>query len=101
MADKCAAARVPLDGQKTLIVCPDGIPVHPAERAALLAEHIRRATADDARGIFGPDMGCGSEVLDLLSGDPVVGGHVTGLSETHFGLDINRHAFTARGLVHA
>ena len=101
MADKCAAAHVPVDGQKTLVVCPDGVPAAAAEKAALLADHIERLTATDARGIFGPDMACGNDVLDLLANDPVVGGHVTGLSEAYFGLDINRHAFTARGAVHA
>jgi glutamate dehydrogenase/leucine dehydrogenase len=101
MADKCAAARVPLDGQKTLVICPDGVPMTAGEKAALLADHIARVSASDRRGIFGPDMACGNDVLDLLANDPVVGGHVTGLSEANFGLDINAHAFTARGVVHA
>jgi glutamate dehydrogenase (NAD(P)+) len=101
MADKCAAARVPVDGQKTLVICPHGVPASPAERAAVLAEHIRRVVAKDPRGIFGPDMACGNEVLDLLADDPSVAPHITGLSETHGGLGINRHAFTARGVVHA
>src|SRR5687768_3317494 len=101
MADKCAAARVPLDGQKTLAICPDGVPAAAPEKAALLADHIGRVSGTDGRGIFGPDMACGNEVLDLLVNDPIVGARVTGLSEAHFGLDINRHAFTARGVVHA
>jgi glutamate dehydrogenase/leucine dehydrogenase len=46
-------------------------------------------------------MGCGTDVLDLLASDRVVGAHVTGLSEARCGLHINRRAFTARGVVHA
>jgi glutamate dehydrogenase/leucine dehydrogenase len=56
---------------------------------------------DDDGGIFGPDMACGADVLDLLASQPTVGSHVTGLSESNAGLDINGQRFTARGVVHA
>jgi glutamate dehydrogenase/leucine dehydrogenase len=101
MAEKCAASRVPLGGQKTLIVCPRGVPELAATRAEILSEHIHRVLAEDGGGIFGPDMACGTEVLDLLATEPVVRDHITGLSERCFGLDINRNGFTAHGVVHA
>jgi glutamate dehydrogenase (NAD(P)+) len=102
MAEKCAASQVPVGGQKTLVVCPSGVPPDPERRAEILAAHILEiAATDDDGGVFGPDMACGSEVLDRLATMPVVGERVTGLSEACFGLDINRRAFTARGVVHA
>jgi len=69
--------------------------------AELLAEHMREVLAEDDSGIFGPDMHCGDEVLDRLAGEPDLAAHVTGLSASRAGLDINRQAFTARGVVHA
>jgi glutamate dehydrogenase/leucine dehydrogenase len=101
MAQKCAAARVPIGGQKTLIVCPDGVPATAESRAEILADHIRQVIEMDDGGVFGPDMGCGADVLDLLASEQVVGPHITGLSEARGGLDINARAFTARGAVHA
>ncbi|MBI3792326.1 MAG: Glu/Leu/Phe/Val dehydrogenase [Gemmatimonadetes bacterium] len=101
MADKCAASRVPLGGQKALIICEAGVSADPAVRADMLAAHIRATLALEARGLYGPDMGCGSEVLDRLAGQPPFADHVTGLSESCFGVDINGRALTAHGVVAA
>lgn len=101
MAEKCAASRVPVSGQKTLVICPSGVPGSADARADVLEAHIRAVVSEDDGGIFGPDMACGNDVLDLLATRPVVGSHVTGLSESRYGLDINARAFTARGCVHA
>jgi glutamate dehydrogenase/leucine dehydrogenase len=101
MAEKCAASRVPVSGQKTLVICPSGVPRSAEARAAILEEHILSVLSQDDGGIFGPDMACGNDVLDLLATRPVVGAHVTGLSGARYGLDINARAFTARGCVHA
>ena len=101
MAEKCAASRVPVSGQKTLVICPSGVPQSAELRAAILEEHLLSVLSQDDGGIFGPDMACGNDVLDLLATRPVVGAHVTGLSESRYGLGINARAFTARGCVHA
>ena len=101
MAEKCAAGRVPVSGQKTLVICPSGVPQSAEAKADVLEQHIRAVVAEDDGGIFGPDMACGNDVLDLLATRPVVGSHVTGLSGSRYGLDINARAFTARGCVHA
>ena len=101
MAEKCAASRVPVSGQKTLVICPSGVPQSAEWRAAILEDHMLSVLSQDDGGIFGPDMACGNDVLDLLATRPVVGAHVTGLSESNYGLDINARAFTARGCVHA
>ena len=101
MAEKCAASRIPVSGQKTLVICPSGVPQSAESRAAILEEHILSVLSRDDGAIFGPDMACGNDVLDLLATRPVVGAHVTGLSESRYGLDINARAFTARGCVHA
>jgi glutamate dehydrogenase (NAD(P)+) len=101
MAEKCAASRIPVSGQKTLVICPSGVPRSAEARADVLEQHIRAVVDEDDGGIFGPDMACGNDVLDLLATRPVVGSHVTGLSGAHYGLDINARAFTARGCVHA
>jgi glutamate dehydrogenase (NAD(P)+) len=101
MADKCAASQVPVGGQKTLVICPSGVPSDVDHRAEILASHIREIAASNDGGIFGPDMACGSDVLDRIATMPDVGSRVTGLSDAYFGLDINRRAFTARGVVHA
>jgi glutamate dehydrogenase/leucine dehydrogenase len=98
MADKCAASRVPIGGQKALIICSSGVPTMPKERADILRRHLERVLAVTTSGVYGPDMNCGSEVLDELATDPALADHVTGLSEVRLGLDINKRALTAHGL---
>ena len=98
MTDKCLAAKLPMDGEKTIIICPDGIPQSIEARATILRQHILDLVQADPGAIIGPDMANPQEVLDIISTDPVLRDHVTGLSETHGGLGIDKHGYTAVGL---
>lgn len=101
MTEKCAAARVPLDGLKCMVIAPGGEPAEPKAKAALLAEHFRAVIKEDAGVIFGPDMGCPEEVLSEVASFPGLLVHLTGLTALWGGLEIDKRGYTAFGLVHA
>jgi len=101
MTLKCLASRLPADGQKSLIICPQGIPKTNHERAAILAEHFRVVIAEDAGVIFGPDMNNPEAVMDLVAQDEDLLDHVTGLSESNGGIAIDKNGYTAYGLWYA
>lgn len=101
MTEKCLAACIPADGQKTLIVFPEGIPQSMAVRAAILSEHIRQVAAIDPGVIFGPDMNNPEGVLDLVFKERALQQHVTGLSEESGGLGIDKNGYTALGIWHS
>lgn len=97
MTEKSAAALVPVDGQKTLIGC-EARELTRGERAQILADHIRAVLDVHDRGIFGPDMGCDEATLSLLAADSSLLPHLTGLTRTWGGFEINRIGATAHGL---
>ncbi|UQA56184.1 Glu/Leu/Phe/Val dehydrogenase [Polyangium aurulentum] len=101
MTDKLAAADLPCHGQKSLIVCPNGLPVGNEARAAILADHIREVRRVAPGVIFGPDMGISEEVLDLVARDPELRAHVAGCTEIWGGLSIDQEGYTGAGLVAA
>ena len=98
MTDKRSLADIPADGQKTIIICPDGIPESNKAKARIIAEHIRAVIAVDPGSIFGPDMNVSEAVLDIVAGDPELLDHVTGLSEGFGGLSIDKNGHTAFGI---
>lgn len=101
MSEKCAAAGVPVDGMKALVICPHGIPESFEQRASILRRHIDEATGIDQGMVFGPDMGCPEDVLDLIAEDRRYLKNITGLSRKHGGLEIDRNALTAIGVFEA
>lgn len=100
MTDKCFLAEIPADGQKTIVVCPEGLPNSDEFKAAIMAEHIRAVISFDPGCIFGPDMNVPESVLDLLSRESDLLDHVTGLSEGCGGLGIDRNGYTAHGIAY-
>jgi glutamate dehydrogenase/leucine dehydrogenase len=98
MTDKCAAAHLPADGEKTLVVCPEGVPPSIEERARVLAEHVEILRRIDPGVIVGPDMNVPEAVQDRVSRVSGLLDHVTGLSEAGGGLGIDAHGYTAKGL---
>jgi glutamate dehydrogenase (NAD(P)+) len=101
MSQKAAAAKVPIDGLKCLIECPDGVPGSVADRAALVAAHLRVARRIDGDIIFGPDMLAPEAVLSLVAEQPDLANNVTGLNRQHGGIDIDANALTAIGICEA
>lgn len=101
MTEKCGAARLPADGEKSIVVCPDGVPTSFEERARILAEHVSLLRRVDPGVIVGPDMNVSEEVQDRVAAVPGLLGHVTGLSVGAGGLAIDAHGYTARGLAAA
>ncbi len=101
MSEKCAAAHVPFDGLKCLVICPKGIPDSETERAEILSDHIGKVVEYDDKVIFGPDMGSPETVLDRVADNANLLNHVTGLTARFGGLEIDRNGFTASGLFYA
>lgn len=101
MTGKCLAANIPADGQKSIVICPDGLPVSDVEKAAVLKEHIRAVVAVDGGVIFGPDMEVGEGVQDIIASEADLRDHVTGLSTNCGGLGIDEHGYTGVGLADA
>jgi glutamate dehydrogenase (NAD(P)+) len=99
MTEKCAAAMIGADGQKSVIFCPDERLEDEPWKAAVLAEHIRVVAEIDPGVIFGPDMENPESVLDRIAGDPALRDHVTGLSAASEGLSIDAQGYTAEGVV--
>lgn len=101
MTGKCLAANIPADGQKTIVVCPNGLPVSDEEKAAILMEHIRAVTTVDGGVIFGPDMEVNEKVQDIIASEGQLRDHVTGLSTNCGGLSIDKQGYTGVGLANA
>lgn len=97
MTVKCAAAHLPADGEKSLVVVGGPLPRH-EERVRLLAEHLQEVRRADPGVIFGPDMNNGEAVMDGLARSEGLLDHVTGLSDAEGGISIDTHGFTAVGL---
>ena len=98
MTDKCLVAGLPAGGQKSLVICPQGIPATYQEQAALLAGRVRAVLAVSPGAMFGPDMRCPEAVMDLVADDPALAGNVTGLGRAHGGLAIDANGYTGYGL---
>ncbi|MDJ0523392.1 MAG: Glu/Leu/Phe/Val dehydrogenase dimerization domain-containing protein [Planctomycetota bacterium] len=97
MTVKCAAAHLPADGEKSLVVMGGPLPDR-ATRIRLLAEHLGEVKQADAGVIFGPDMNNGEAVMDGLARTDGLLDHATGLSDAEGGISIDTHGFTAVGL---
>jgi len=97
MTVKCAAAHLPADGEKSLVVMGGSLPDHDT-RVRLLAEHLAEVVDADPGVIFGPDMNNGEAVMDGLARTPGLLDHATGLSDAEGGISIDTHGFTAVGL---
>jgi len=98
MSEKCLACSIPVDGLKTLIIAPRGIPSE-NDRARLLSKHISKCVEVESCLIFGPDMGSPESVMDRTF--EYLGrkySNITGLSQKFGGLDIDKNGFTAFGV---
>jgi glutamate dehydrogenase/leucine dehydrogenase len=98
MTDKNMAADLPCNGQKSLVVCPGGLPPTQRERAEILADHIRAVRVERPGVIFGPDMNTSEDVLDLIATDPELRNHLAGCTELWGGLSIDKEGYTGAGL---
>lgn len=101
MTKKCAAARIPADGQKTIIVTGPGDVPSEDRRAEILVEHVRALSEIDPGVIVGPDMNNPESVQDRAACAEGLLRHFTGLSVEHHGLSIDDNGYTAYGLVAA
>lgn len=103
MTWKCALSGLPVDGEKTVVYCSDAKDSEdlPDESAAakVLSEHLEELTAVDGGVIFGPDIRCGEGVMTMLAEEFDRGEHVSGLKKDRGGLSIDRHGYTAFGLL--
>jgi glutamate dehydrogenase (NAD(P)+) len=101
MTEKCMAAMIPADGQKTVIVVGPIESVSEERRAEILIEHVRVVKGFDAGIIVGPDMNNPESVQDRAARADGLLDHFTGLSESNRGLSIDENGYTAHGLVAA
>lgn len=101
MTEKCAAAMIPADGQKSVIVSTLDVVGDQARKVRILAEHVRAVAEIDPGVIFGPDMNVPEEVQNRISHRDGLLDHVTGLSIPDGGLSIDHRGYTAEGLVEA
>jgi len=101
MTEKCMAAMIPADGQKTVIVVGPVESVTEERRAQILIEHVRVVKELDPGIIVGPDMNNPESVQDRAARAEGLLDHFTGLSETNRGLSIDAKGYTAYGLVAA
>jgi glutamate dehydrogenase/leucine dehydrogenase len=101
MTEKCLLCEIPADGQKTVVRCPDGVPVTKEEKAEILIEHIRAVAAEDEGVIFGPDIAVGEDVQDIIASEADLRELVTGLCTSGGGLGIDTNGYTSRGLADA
>jgi len=101
MTEKCMAAMIPADGQKTVIVTGPGNALSEERRAAILVEHVRVVRDLDPGTIVGPDMNNPESVQDRAARSEGMLDHFTGLSEANRGLSIDKYGYTAHGLVAA
>jgi glutamate dehydrogenase (NAD(P)+) len=101
MTEKCMAAMIPADGQKSVIVTGSATPPSEETRAAILIDHVRFLKGLDPGVIVGPDMNNPESVQDRASRAEGLLDHFTGLSEAAGGLSIDTYGYTAQGLVAA
>jgi glutamate dehydrogenase/leucine dehydrogenase len=101
MTDKCMAAMIPADGQKTVVVTTPDVMADDRKKIAILAEHERAVAAIDPGVIFGPDMAVGEAIQDALSRQDGLLDHVTGLSSINRGLSIDHNGYTGIGVAEA
>ena len=101
MTEKCMAAMIPADGQKTVIAVGPLDDVTEERKAEILIEHVRAVKELDAGVIVGPDMNNPESVQDRAARADGLLDHFTGLSETSRGLSIDKYGYTAHGLVAA
>ncbi|MEA2489600.1 MAG: glutamate dehydrogenase [Acidobacteriota bacterium] len=101
MTEKCMAAMIPADGQKSVIAIGPIEAVSEERRAQILIEHIRIVSQIDPGIIVGPDMNNPESVQDRAASADGLLDHFTGLSETKRGLSIDKYGYTAHGLVAA
>jgi glutamate dehydrogenase (NAD(P)+) len=101
MTEKCMAAMIPADGQKTVIAVGPLDDVTEERKAEILIEHVRAVKELDTGVIVGPDMNNPESVQDRAAQADGLLDHFTGLSETNRGLSIDKHGYTAHGLVAA
>jgi glutamate dehydrogenase (NAD(P)+) len=101
MTEKCMAAMIPADGQKTVIVVGPVDDVSEERRAEILIEHVRAIKELDPGVIVGPDMNNPESVQDRAARADGLLDHFTGLSEVNRGLSIDKYGYTAHGLVAA
>jgi glutamate dehydrogenase (NAD(P)+) len=99
MTQKCAAASIPADGQKTVITTSLEVIGSEERRAAILSEHASVVSELDPSVIFGPDMNNPESVQDIAAQAGDLLDHFTGLSATARGLSIDSKGYTAHGLV--
>lgn len=101
MTQKCRAAGLPMDGQKSVIACPGGLPATYEDRARILREHIEIVVGQDPGVIFGPDMENPEASMDRVAEVPALRDHVTGLSAAFWGLSIDHRGYTGLGVAHS
>ncbi|MEO8380580.1 MAG: hypothetical protein ABI779_13015 [Acidobacteriota bacterium] len=101
MTEKCMAAMIPADGQKTVIATGPGNILSEERRAEILVEHVRVVRELDPGTIVGPDMNNPESVQDRAARAEGMLDHFTGLSEATRGLSIDKFGYTAHGLVAA
>lgn len=101
MTEKCMAAMIPADGQKSVVVTTPEVMADQEKKVAILAEHERVAASLDPGVIFGPDMAVGEAVQDALSHQDGLLDHVTGLSSRNRGLSIDDNGYTGIGVAEA
>jgi glutamate dehydrogenase (NAD(P)+) len=101
MTEKCMAAMIPADGQKTVIVVGPVDAVSEERKAAILIEHVSVVRGLDPGVIVGPDMNNPEAVQDRAARAEGLLDHFTGLSEANRGLSIDKNGYTAHGLVAA
>ncbi|HWM93042.1 MAG TPA: hypothetical protein VN493_19920 [Thermoanaerobaculia bacterium] len=97
MTWKSPLSGLPVDGEKTVVYCPDGLPT-PEQMAEILSDHLEEATRVDPGITFGPDINCNEVVMQRLSDIHRKGDHVSGLLHGKGGLSIDGQGYTARGL---
>ncbi len=101
MTEKCLAAMIPADGQKSVVEIGEGARPTTARHAEILVEHVRIVREHDPGIIVGPDMDNAEAVQDLAANAEGLFDHFTGLSEANGGLAIDATGLTAQGVVAA
>lgn len=101
MTDKCLAAGIPADGQKTVISCESSVLASPEQKVKILADHIDVVRRRRPGAIFGPDIANPEANMDQIANIPALRDHVTGLSRKERGLSIDERGYTALGLAEA
>jgi len=101
MTEKCMAAMIPADGQKSVIVTGPGNALTEERQAQILIEHVRVVRDLDPGIIVGPDMSNPEAVQDRAARAEGLLDHFTGLSEANRGLSIDANGYTAHGVVAA